>query len=101
MGIGVAQIAVVGVAVLVATPDATRLPPGGRAVPPLAVLVGWSFVAAGAYAWLRRPDNPTGALMAAFGIAAQVSVLSVSDAPLPYLLAAFADPLRRRYSSTC
>ena len=84
---------VVGVAVLVATPDATRLPPGGRAVPPLAVLVGWSFVAAGTYAWLRRPDNPTGALMAAFGIGAQVSVLSVSDASLPYLLAALADPL--------
>ena len=34
----------VGVAVLAATPDATRLPPGGRAVPPMAVLAGWSFV---------------------------------------------------------
>jgi signal transduction histidine kinase len=79
--------------VLAVTPDATRLPPGGRAVPPIAVLVGWSFVGVGAYAWLRRPDNPTGALMAAFGIGAQVSVLSISDAALPYVLSAFSDPL--------
>ena len=43
------------------TPDATRLPPGGRAVPLMAVLVGWSFVGAGrSHAWLRRPDNATG-----------------------------------------
>ena len=83
----------VGVAVLAATPDATRLPPGGRAVPPMAVLAGWSFVGAGVYVWLRRPDNPTGAIMAAFGIAAEVSVLSISDAAVPYVLAALADPL--------
>jgi hypothetical protein len=61
--------AAAGVAVLALTPDATRLPPGGRAVPLLAVVIGWRFTGVGAFVWLRRPDNATGALMAAFGVA--------------------------------
>ena len=35
----------------------------------LGLLVGWSFVGTGLFAWWRRPGNPTGALMAAVGFA--------------------------------
>ena len=35
----------------------------------LQLLVGWSFVACGVYAWGRRPDNPIGRIMAAVGLA--------------------------------
>jgi signal transduction histidine kinase len=35
----------------------------------LELLVGWSFVACGVYAWGRRPDNPIGRIMAAVGLA--------------------------------
>ena len=34
----------------------------------LGPLIGWSFVGTGLYAWLRRPDNRTGALMTGVGI---------------------------------
>ena len=82
-----------GVAVLALTPDATRLPPGGRAVPVLAVVVGWTSTGVGAFTWLRRPDNASGPLMAAFGLASMVSVLSISDSPALYLISALVDPL--------
>lgn len=35
----------------------------------LGLLVGWSFIGTGLFAWRRRPDNRTGALMAAVGFA--------------------------------
>jgi signal transduction histidine kinase len=35
----------------------------------LGLLVGWSFVGTGLFAWWRRPGNRTGALMAAVGFA--------------------------------
>jgi hypothetical protein len=35
----------------------------------LGLLVGWSFVGTGLFAWWRRPGNPTGLLMAAAGFA--------------------------------
>ena len=88
----VAAVAV-GVALLALTPGAERLPPGGRLVPVAIVVVGWGFTALGAVAVTRRPDNPTGALMIAFGASVLVSGLSLSDAPLPYLASGFADAL--------
>ena len=54
--------------ILAATPDFERLPPGGRAIPYIGVALAWGFVGVGAYAWLRRPDNRTGALMIAVGL---------------------------------
>src|SRR4051794_28484629 len=62
--------------------DATRLPAGGRAVPVLAVAIGWSFVAVGCYAWARRPDNRCGPLLATFGFTVLLSALVISDDPL-------------------
>ena len=82
-----------GVVLLALTPDADRLPPGGRLVPVFVVVVGWSFTGLGAYAWWRRPDNATGALMAAFGLTVLLSGMVISDAPLLYLLSGLADAL--------
>lgn len=84
---------ILGVLLLALTPDAERLPPGGRLVPVFVVVVGWGFAGIGAFAWLRRPDNATGTLMAAFGLAVLLSGLSIADAPLLYLLSGPADAL--------
>ena len=84
---------VLGVVLLALTPDAERLPPGGRLVPVLVVVVGWSFAGLGAFASWRRPDNATGALMAAFGLAVLLSGMVISDARLPYLVSGLADAL--------
>lgn len=43
--------------------------PSPSPTPVLELLVGWSFVACGVYAWGRRPDNPIGRIMAAVGLA--------------------------------
>jgi signal transduction histidine kinase len=45
-------------------------------------VVGWSFVGTGLYAWRRRPESRTGALMVAFGFAWFLSVLHLSGSPL-------------------
>ena len=82
-----------GVALLALTPDADRLPPGGRLVPVLTVAVGWSFAALGGFAAWRRPDNATGVLLAAFGLAVLLSGMVIADARLPYLLSGLADAL--------
>jgi signal transduction histidine kinase len=82
-----------GVALLALTPDADRLPPGGRLVPVFIVIVGWSFCGLGAYTSWRRPDNATGALMAVFGLVVLLSGMTISDAPVPFLVAGLADAL--------
>jgi hypothetical protein len=48
--------------------------------------VGWSFVGTGLYAWDRRPESRTGALMVALGFAWFVFTLQASDAPGIYTL---------------
>ncbi|HEY6774905.1 MAG TPA: sensor histidine kinase [Thermoleophilaceae bacterium] len=45
----------------------------------LGLLVGWSFVGTGLFAWWRRPGNRTGALMAAVGFAWFAAGLSDSN----------------------
>ena len=82
-----------GILLLALTPGAERLPPGGRLVPVFIVIVGWSFAGLGLFAWWRRPDNPLGPLMAAFGLVVLLSGLSIADAPGLFLLAAPADAL--------
>jgi signal transduction histidine kinase len=44
--------------------------------------VSWSFVAAGLLAWSRRPENRTGALMAAVGLASALPGLRLVGTPL-------------------
>ena len=84
---------VLGVVVLALAPDADSLPDGGLAVAYIGVAGAWGFVAAGAFAWLRRPDNRTGPLMLAVGLATVTAGLQFSDAALPFLLGAFVDSL--------
>ena len=84
---------VVGVALLALTPEAQRLPAGGRATPVLIVVIGWSSVALAGYALRRRPDSPFGVVAGAFGLCVLASGLYIADAPLPFLLSTVADPL--------
>ena len=48
--------------------------------------VSWSFVAAGLVAWRRRPDNHTGALMVAVGLAYALPGLRLAQTPAGYTL---------------
>jgi signal transduction histidine kinase len=48
--------------------------------------VSWSFVAAGLVAWRRRPDNHTGALMVAVGLAYALPGLRLVRTPLGFTL---------------
>jgi signal transduction histidine kinase len=48
----------------------------------LTLLIGWSFIGTGLYAWDRRPANLIGALMVCVGFAWFLSELKVSDLPL-------------------
>jgi len=49
--------------------------------------VGWSFIGTGLYAWRRRPESRTGALMVLLGFAWCLFTLQASDAPLIYTVA--------------
>jgi signal transduction histidine kinase len=59
----------------------------------LALLVGWSFIGTGLFAWWRRPGNRTGLLMAAIGFAWFVTSLSASDDDLLFTIGIALDGL--------
>jgi signal transduction histidine kinase len=48
----------------------------------LTLLIGWSFIGTGLYAWDRRPSNLVGPLMVCVGFAWFLGELKVSDIPL-------------------
>jgi signal transduction histidine kinase len=48
----------------------------------LTILIGWSFIGTGLYAWDRRPNNLIGLLMVCVGFTWFLSELKVSDIPL-------------------
>jgi signal transduction histidine kinase len=48
----------------------------------LTILIGWSFIGTGLYAWDRRPSSVVGPLMVCVGFAWMVAELKVSDLPL-------------------
>jgi signal transduction histidine kinase len=50
------------------------------------LLVGWSFIGVGLFAWGRRPDNRVGMLMAATGFVWLVSSAGISDLPLVFTI---------------
>ena len=52
----------------------------------LRLLVGWSFIGTGLYAWWRRPENRTGLLMAAVGFAWFATSVSASDNDLVFTI---------------
>jgi signal transduction histidine kinase len=49
--------------------------------------VGWSFIGTGLYAWRRRPESRTGALMVLLGFAWFLFTLQAANSPLVYTLA--------------
>jgi signal transduction histidine kinase len=77
LGLGVAGIALgVPIAAITATSDHTDLS-GLMAV--LVLVVAWSFLGTGLYAWDQRPDNLTGPLMVALAFSWLLSGLSASN----------------------
>ncbi len=52
----------------------------------LGLVIGWGFIGAGLFAWLRRPDNRVGMLMAATGFAWLLAGMGLSDIPLLFTL---------------
>ena len=59
----------------------------------LTLLVGWSFIGTGLFAWWRRPANGSGALMVAAGFAWFATGLSASDSDLLYTIGIALDAL--------
>ena len=59
----------------------------------LGLLVGWSFIGTGLFAWWRRPGNPTGALMVAAGFAWFATCISASDDDLLFTIGIALDAL--------
>src|SRR3954447_27032001 len=57
------------------------------------LLVGWSFIGTGLFAWWRRPANGTGALMVAAGFAWFGTRLSASDNDLLFTIGIALDAL--------
>jgi signal transduction histidine kinase len=55
----------------------------------LALLIGWSFLGAGLYAWWRRPYNRFGALMAAVAFAWFLSILAASTSRVGFTIGLF------------
>src|SRR5215216_3200737 len=47
-------------------------------------VVAWSFIGTGLYAWRRRPESRTGALMVAMGFAWFLASLDVANSPFVY-----------------
>jgi signal transduction histidine kinase len=68
----------VAVSLVALTSERVGSPPAWAIAGPV---VGWSFVATGLYAWHRRPENRTGALMVALGFAWLNSMLITADSP--------------------
>ncbi len=66
---------------LIEAPNAVHLPPGGRSVLYIGVVLVWGFVGVGSYAWLRRPDNATGKLMVIVGALVGLTGFQFFDTP--------------------
>ena len=82
--VGTAGVALgVGVSILLATNDYTGQPGGNIAA---ALLIGWSFLGAGLFAWATRPHNRLGAIMVAVGFSWLVVMLSSTDVPLLFTI---------------
>jgi signal transduction histidine kinase len=63
-------------AALILSSDHTPMPGAGIG---LGLLISWSFVGTGLYAWWRRPASRFGALMTAVGFTYMLSALTASD----------------------
>jgi len=59
----------------------------------LVLLIGWSFIGTGLFAWYRRPSNRIGALMTAVGFTWFVSSLSFANLPGLFIAGAILSSL--------
>ena len=50
----------------------------------LVLLTGWSFIACGLFAWLRRPENRIGLLMVGVGFVSFLAALGEANASVPF-----------------
>jgi signal transduction histidine kinase len=71
-----ALIAGAAAAALIASSDHTPMPGAGIVI---GLLISWSFIGTGLYAWWRRPANRFGALMTAVGFTYMLAALTASD----------------------
>ena len=71
----------IGIWLLIEAPNAVHLPPGGRSVLYIGVVLVWGFVGVGSFAWLRRPDNATGKLMVIVGVLVGLTGFQFFDTP--------------------
>jgi signal transduction histidine kinase len=91
IAIGIAGFAAgVGIAVLTLNSDHLDLRGAAAAV---GLLLGWSFIGTGLYAWDRRPENGIGALMVAFGFAWFLSALVTANSELVFTIGLFINNL--------
>jgi signal transduction histidine kinase len=84
-GIAVAAVAV-GAAMAVVVAHSEHTDARGALIA-VSLVLGWSFIGTGLYAWDRRPENGTGALMVIVGFAWFVQPLAAVNAALPFALA--------------
>ena len=63
-------------AALIVSSDHTPMPGAGIVI---GLLISWSFVGTGLYAWWRRPASRFGALMTAVGFTYMLGALTASD----------------------
>jgi signal transduction histidine kinase len=71
-----ALVAGAAASALIASSDHTPSPGAGVAI---GLVISWSFVGTGLYAWWRRPTNRFGALMTAVGFTYMLGALTASD----------------------
>ncbi len=76
-----ALIAGAAAAALIASSDHTPMPGAGIVI---GLLISWSFIGTGLYAWWRRPANRFGALMTAVGFTYMLGALTASDDPVVF-----------------
>jgi hypothetical protein len=67
-----------------------------RVTAALGLLVGWSFIGTGLFAWWRRPGNHTGVLMAAAGFAWVATGSSAANSHAVFTIGVALDGVSRR-----
>jgi len=87
--------AVIGVALLAEAQsvDADRLPPGGRSILYIGVVIVGGFAGVGAFAHSRRPENHTGALMVLTGTMIALTALQFFDQPVLFSIGSIFDTI--------
>src|SRR5690348_16697272 len=84
-------VAAISVGLLIEASEVTRPPVGGIAILYIGVVVACGFAGVGTFAWTRRPENPTGVLMATVGALVALTGLQFLDTPALFAIGALFD----------